>query len=85
MADSKELLKTLLEALQDKSDETEDKDLKTLFKEVRDELRIANGNTVEAREAREREREVEELARTSYPALRSRFSTDPRHVETPHG
>jgi len=85
VADEKEVLQALLKALQQRSDDEDDKDLKTLFKEVRDELRVLNGNTQEDRAARKRADEIEELSRTSYPALKSRFSSDPRHVETPHG
>ena len=39
MADEKEVLAMLAKALQQRTDEEEDKDLKTLFREVRDELR----------------------------------------------
>ncbi len=70
MADEKEILAALLKALQQRSDEEEDKDLKTLFREVRDELRQLNGNTKESREARDEAKQIAELEK-KYPALRA--------------
>jgi hypothetical protein len=67
----KDILKELLKALQQRSDDEEDKDLKTLFREVRDELRIMNGNTKEDRASREQAKTDEELAKM-FPALRQR-------------
>jgi hypothetical protein len=65
----KEILATLVKALQQRTDEEEDKDLKTLFREVRDELRVLNGNTKEEVAARKKDKEIEELAK-KFPALR---------------
>ena len=80
----KEILKVLLEALQERADGEEDKDLKTLFREVRDELRTLNGTTKEDRTKRQEAKEIEDLAKSAYPALRSRMLGD-SHVETPQG
>jgi hypothetical protein len=73
MADEKEVLATLLRALQQRSDEEEDKDLKTLFREVRDELRVLNGNTKEDVAARKERQQIEEMTR-KYPALRQKMA-----------
>jgi hypothetical protein len=84
MADKKELLATLLEALQDRSDQEEDKDLKTLFREVRDELRTMNGTAKENNADREHREFVEEMATKKYPALRSRMG-GASDLRTPQG
>jgi hypothetical protein len=83
MAGERELLATLLSALRQRSDEEEDKDLKTLFREVRDELRVLNGNTQESRAERE-QREFVEAQAKQYPALRSKMAGASR-VESPQG
>jgi hypothetical protein len=82
--DEKSILQVLVKALQQREGEEDDKDLKTLFRDVRDELRIMNGNTKEDRAAREQDKEMDELARTAYPALRSRRA-GATHLETPAG
>jgi hypothetical protein len=84
VAEQKEILKALLEALQEKADDEEDKDLKTIFREVRDELRTLNGTTKEDRTKRQAAEEMEELARTTYPALRSHLA-GATHLEHPQG
>ncbi len=83
MADEKEVLAMLAKALQQRTDEEEDKDLKTLFREVRDELRTLNGNTKESRAEREQRQFVEDMAK-KYPPLRSRMA-GASHIETPQG
>jgi hypothetical protein len=83
MADEKEVLAMLAKALQQRTDEEEDKDLKTLFREVRDELRVLNGNTKESRAEREQRQFVEDMAK-KYPPLRSRMAGS-SHIETPQG
>jgi hypothetical protein len=71
VSQKKDILKALLEALQERSDDEDDKDLKTLFREVRDELRIMNGTTKEDRALKEPQKVYDEAVKT-YSAMRSR-------------
>lgn len=79
MAESEsEVLSALLKALQQKSDETDDRSMKQLFKEVRDELRTLNKSLSGRQEVTEREKEIQHLAKSAYPALQSRLNTPDR-------
>jgi hypothetical protein len=70
------ILKTLLTELQKHADSEEDKDLKTLFGEVRDELRTLNKGMGADRESKEEAKEVQMLVKEGMTALRSRY---PKH------
>jgi hypothetical protein len=71
MADEDDVLATLMRALEKRAEDSQDRSMRKLFVEVRDELRTLNANLSGETEQQELDAETEELAK-HYPALRTR-------------
>jgi hypothetical protein len=67
------VLERLLRELQTRSEGAEDASMRTLFTEVRDELKKLNEGLHGDRDQRENDEEVAELARKGYTALKTRM------------